>query len=199
MLKKDPARRRYTSELLIYEAFYVSLRNALFVGLGPLFVFLFLAAVEDFRMTDGFLSTIITITEITFVIAFFINFLYYVYFIKLRKVISFLLTLVASIAITGAIFFSDLKDTLPDTHQAIILTSWFLLLAVIMIVNKIGNWPNKESGYETESWLYRHALADAPPEKEDKSEPEDRYMHRYVERPTPNDPAHDDEDKDRLP
>jgi len=183
MLKTGSPRRRYNTDLLVYEAFYVSLRNALIVALAPFFVFIFLSAVEEFRMTENFFSTIVTMTEIAFVIGFFINFLYYVYFIKIRRLYACLMTVAISVGIAFAIFFSDFEKALNNMQQSIILICWFLLLAVIIIVNKIGNWPNKDSQYETESWLYRHALVDAPNEEKDH-DPEEGYLHRYVERPT---------------
>lgn len=196
MLKLTSPRRRYNTDLLVYEAFYVSLRNALIIALVPLGVFLFLSAVEEYPMTENFLSTLITMTEIAFAIGFFINFLYYVYFIKIRRLYACLLSVAISVGISAAIFFSELEKVLNNTQQTVILVCWFLLLAIIVIVNKIGRWPNNESQYEADSWLYRHALADAPREKEEKEQdPEDRYMHRYVERPA----AYDDEDEDRLP
>lgn len=179
----SPATRRYNTDLLVYEAFYVALRNALIVALAPLGVFLFLAAVEEFRMTEGFLSTLVTMTEIAFAIAFFINFLYYVYFIKLRRLYACLLSVGISVGLAVAIFFSELQNILSNTQQAVIMVTWLFLLAIIMIVNKIGHGPDKETQYEHESWLYRHALAEAPPEEEERGDPEDRYMHRYVERP----------------
>lgn len=183
MLKLSPAKRRYNTDLLVYEAFYVSLRNALIVALAPLGVLLFLSAVEEFRMTEKFFSTLVTMTEIVFVIGFFINFLYYVYFIRIRRLYAFLLSIAISCGIAVLIFFSDLEKVLSDSEQAILLAAWFLLLAVIITVNKIGHWPDKDSRYENESWLYRHELAETRTEEKDH-DPEDGYMHRYVERPT---------------
>lgn len=202
MPKHQPSQRRYNTDLLVYEAFYVSLRNALIVGLVPFLVFLFLSAVEEFRMTEGFLSTIITMTEIAFVISFFINFLYYVYFIKVRRSYACSLSVLISVSIAFIIFFSDLKNVLNNTQQSVIVICWFLLLGIIMIVNKNGNWPNKESQYENESWLYRHELAAAHAEKEQAViDPEDQYMHKYVERPANHlmeDPEDDQEEETRL-
>jgi len=197
MLKSRSPRRRYNTDLLVYEAFYVSLRNALIVALAPLGVFLFLSAVEEFRMTENFLSTIVTMTEIIFVLGFFINFLYYVYLIKIRRVYACLISVAVSLGIAVAIFFSEMEEVLSNTQQSVILISWFLLLAVIMIVNKIGSWPNKESQYENESWLYRHELAEAKHEERDH-DPEEGYLHRYVERPTGNAGEEQDDGKDKV-
>lgn len=191
MLKNKSPKRRYSTDLLVYEAFYVALRNALVVALVPFGVFLFLSAVEEFRMTENFLSTIITMTEIAFVIAFFINFLYYVYFIRVKRIYAFMLSIAISLCIAFLIFFSELENALSNIQQATILISWFLLMAIIMIANKMGSWPNNESRYENESWLYRHELAEAKHDEKDH-DPEEGYLHRYVERPADYD--EDDED-----
>jgi hypothetical protein len=185
---KKPARRRYNTDLLIYEAFYVSLRNSLIVALAPLLVFGFLIAVEDYQKPERFISSVTTIMEIIFGLSFFINFLYYVYFIRLRKLYACLLTLLLSCAIVGAIFFTDLENAMSDAHQAIYVTSWFVLLAVIIIVNKIGHFPDKGGRYDHESWLYRHELANAK-EDEEESDHEAGYLHTYVELPDDEDTA----------
>jgi hypothetical protein len=177
--------RRYSSDMLIYEAFYVSLRNALVVALVPLAVFALLIAIEDYPRPEKFISTTATMMEIAFAISFFVNFLYYVYFIRLRRFYACLVTVILSCVIVFAIFFSELKNTLTDTHQTIIVASWFVLLGVIIIVNKIGHFPDRESRYDHESWLYRHELADGKEEEIDTSDPEDKYMHRYIEDPIP--------------
>jgi hypothetical protein len=188
MFKKLP--RRYNTDLLIYEAFYVSLRNSLIVALAPLAVFGFLIAIENYPKPEKFWSTVTTMMEIVFMFGFFINFLYYVYFIRLRKLYAFLLMVVLSCGIVAAIFFTDLEDVLSDAHQAVIVTSWFALLAVIFVVNKIGHFPDKESRYDHESWLYRHELAETHDEEEE-ADHEDGYLHTYIE--LPPEPPEDDE------
>ncbi len=188
--KSFPQKRRYTSDTLVYESFYIALRNALVVALAPIGVFMFLAAVEDYPLNMPFLHTIWTMTEMAFIIGFFVNFLYYVYFIKISKIWSCLIILLVSCGLAFSILSDDLQNVMGNESQAIVVVGWFLLLAVIMLVNKFGMGPKSESQYETESWLYRHELASST-EEEEYEDPEDKYTHRYVD-PVLED--YDDED-----
>lgn len=186
---------RYTSDTLIYESFYVALRNSLVVALAPVIVFLFLAAVEDYPMNLPFLRSIATVTEMAFIVSFFVNFLYYVYFIKVRKTVSCALVLFISCGLAFTIFLSDLKNMLSDEYQAVIVAIWFVLLAVIIIVNKMGRWPNDDSRYDQESWLYRHELAEGREDEDDEIDPEDKYTHSYILE-EPEDEYDDEEDEE---
>jgi hypothetical protein len=190
-----PPKRRYTSDTLVYESFYIALRNALVVAFAPIMVFLFLAAVEDYPLNMPFLHTLWTMTEMAFIIGFFVNFLYYVYFIKISRIWSCIAILVISCGLAFIMFSDDLKNVMSDEFQAIVVVGWFLLLAVIMVVEKFGMGPKNENRYETESWLYRHELAASGDEEEDE-DPEDKYTHRYID-PVPED--YDDEDEEDKP
>lgn len=194
-MKNRIPKRRYTVDNLVYESFYVALRNSLIIAVAPVLLFLFLAAVEKYPMNDDFLQTIFMLTQTTFIISFFVNFLYYVYFIKLRKVYAVSITVLISCWLAFTIFCSDYADTLSNVHQALILICWFLLLALIILFNKVTAGRDHETRYDHESWLYRHELASSRSEEEEELDPEDLYTHRYVEDPDDRD---DDEDEDDL-
>ncbi|MDB5477598.1 MAG: hypothetical protein JWM96_93 [Alphaproteobacteria bacterium] len=202
MERKPKKRSRYNADRLLYEAFYVALRNSMIVSILPIGLFLFLCAIEDYDMNRGFMAGVLSVIQVVFIISFFINFFYYVFFIRLRKIYSYVLVLAISCGLTFAIFFSDYRDILGNPHQALIVSVWFVLLGVIIIVNRTGDWPgDKETKYEKDTWLYRHALAANPQDdEEDTEDPEDRYNHKYVDTDIyASDPYADEEDADDKP
>ena len=198
-MPRNTPRRRYTADNLVYEAFYVALRNSLIVAFTPVAVFIFMAAVLNYSMPESLMDSIVGLVEIIFVLSFFINFLYYVFFIRIRRIYSAIFTVLASCGLAFLIFFSQYKDIVTTEHEAIIFGCWFLLLATILIVNKFGFWSEVgDDRYDQESWLYKHELAKGQNiDDEPELDPEARYRHKYIDTDVYASDAYADEEDER--
>lgn len=195
---KKPAQRRYTSDNLIYEAFYVALRNSLIVAVVPMAIFILLSAIENYSMTGIVLESVTTLVEVIFILSFFINFLYYVYFIRFKRIYALTLTLVVSCALAFMIFFSNYQTLIRHEHEALVFGCWFLLVAIILVVNKAGFKTEfeEDSRYDEESWLYKHELADGKHDEiELEIDPEEKYSHKYIDTDIYASDAYDDDEE----
>jgi magnesium-transporting ATPase (P-type) len=172
--------RRYTHDTLLYESFYVSIINSLFVALAPLGIFIFLAAVEDYPMNKGFWLSTLSMAQMIFAVSFFVNFFYYVYFIRARKLFNYLLAVIVSCSIIFALYYGDYQDLLNDEYNGVVLLSWFSLLVMILIGHKTGWLGNKDAKYERESWMYRHDMLDGEEDGYEKADLAKDYIRDHV-------------------
>lgn len=184
--------KRYTRDMLLYESLYAAIVNALVVSVAPLLVFIYAGAVENFPMTRGTLLAAVAVVHMVFVTAFFANFLYYAWFVRKRHVWSYLAAVLGTAGLGFVLFFSDLAPVLSRLDHAVAVVSWFVLLAVILVANRLGFFMRtQDKKYEDEAWLYKHALIHGG----DDSRPEDAvtiadvYMpHRYIDHHDENAP-----------
>jgi hypothetical protein len=189
--------RRYTHDNLVYESFYTAIFNSLFVALAPALVFLICAIADNIPVTFDGLSSFLGLTHLVFMVSFFVNFLYYVYFVrKHHRLLSYF----AAVVITaggGFFLFSDEYGAMfSETANAVIVMTWFLILVMLMIAHRIGAFSDgdRDARYEEESWLYKHTLARAGGTADDAGEVsiEDVYTpHKYIN--------HHDENAPDLP
>jgi hypothetical protein len=174
-------KRRYTRDHLIYESFYVSIVNALVVSLAPLGIFVMLAAIENYAMNKAFWLSTFSMTQFIFIIAFFINFFYYAFFIRARKFFTYSLAIVLSALLGMMTFLSDIGAAITDIHQAAIIVSWFTLLVMMLVANRIGLRDHQVGKYDHQSWLLKHELAEnGEAVDDDDHDLAGDYVHRYI-------------------
>lgn len=186
---KKPSHRRYTHDTLLYESFYVSIVNSLIVALAPLGIFILTAAIEEFPMNKVFWLSTFTVTQMVFIISFFVNFLYYAYFVRARKMFNYLLALVTTCSLAFMVFFSEYGLLFSNEHNITIVASWFVLLAMILIGHRTGWLGIGEQKYENETWLYKHQVAeDGGDDAGDIPDPVEQYTHKYIDHHDENAP-----------
>jgi hypothetical protein len=175
--------RRYTRDMLLYEALYAAIVNALLVSVAPLLVFLYAGAVENFPMTRATLLAAVAIVHMVFLVAFFANFFYYAWFVHRRHIWSYLAAVLGTACVGFTLFFSDLSAAFTRLDHAVALVSWVTLLAVILVANRFGFFlRTRDKRYEDEAWLYKHALIHGADDRRDDTVTiQDVYTpHRYI-------------------
>ena len=173
-------RRRYTHDTLLYESFYLSIVNSLIVALAPLGIFIFCAAVEDYPMNKAFWLSTFSMTQMVFIVSFFVNFLYYIYFIRARKLFNYALAVVVSCSVAFVFILGTYSSVMGDEHNFTIIISWFVLLGMILLGHKTGWLGNKDAKYERESWLYRYEMLESDEDGYEKADLAKDYIREHI-------------------